>query len=241
MAVRGQRMRVKDTSPKVELLLKPCRGERLAQSDSPKASLFNRGDQMTPTQVALAQLHVATVQAWVTGLAIFLGPLVAVAITLRYQSWKDKRDARQRLFLTLMAERKGVMPTYQVTQALNTIDVVFAGKPRVLRRWHSYYTLLDQPTVGASQTHAWLDLLSEMARELGYKDLQQTDLDKFYLPKGHLDWHEVQMKTALEWIRVLENTSHFLAEGLKVKPPEASKASTAGEPASEPAESAPQH
>jgi len=50
-------------------------------------------------------------------------------------------------------------------------------------------------------------LLSEMAKTLGYKNLQQTDIDKFYSPKAHGSQSELNYKLQTEFLRVLENTS----------------------------------
>jgi len=38
--------------------------------------------------------------------AIVLGPVIAVLITLWYQRYKEKRDLKQRVFFELMANRK---------------------------------------------------------------------------------------------------------------------------------------
>ncbi len=50
-----------------------------------------------------------------------------------------------------------------------------------------------------------------MASELGYS-IQQTDLDKFYLPQGHADDAQFQRNVAQQWARVLENTERLLLE-----------------------------
>lgn len=166
---------------------------------------------MTPDQIALATLHAQEIQAWLTGIAIVLGPLAGVVFTLWFQSRKEKRDAKLNLFMALMAERKSPLVSQQVAQALNKIDVVFADARDVKARWHEYYALLHQPP-GELRTHKWLELLSTMAAELGYRDLAQVDLDKFYVPQGHVDDAEFQRKVGQQWARVLENTEHFVVQ-----------------------------
>lgn len=166
---------------------------------------------MTPDQIALAQLEIARLQVWITALAIFIGPLAGVVFTFWFQSRKDRSAERHGLFLTLMAERKAPFVSAQVAQALNKIDVVFSDCEKVKTLWHEYYTLLHQPH-GEPRAHKWLELPAAMATELHYSRLSQIDLDKFYIPQGHVDNAEFQRNVAAQWSRVLENTERFLVE-----------------------------
>ncbi len=164
---------------------------------------------MTPDQIAEAQLQLSNLQLWVTGLAIFLGPLFGVIFTFWFQSRKDKIEAKRKLFLTLMTDRKGLTVTAELANSLNTIDVVFSGNTKVKNLWHKYYALLAQP-FNEDRTHTWLELLEAMAKDLNYSSLSQVDLDKFYLPQGHADELKFRQKTAEQWLRVLENTENFV-------------------------------
>lgn len=164
---------------------------------------------MTPDQLALATLRTQELQVWITGIAIFLGPLTGVLLTLWLQSRKELRDAKHQLFLALMAERKALYVSFQVAQALNKIDVIFARNSEVKKCWHEYYTLLQQPA-GELRGHKWIELLTNMAKVLGYPSLSQVDLDKFYIPQGHADDAEFQRKVGQQWSRVLANTEHLM-------------------------------
>jgi len=144
-------------------------------------------------------------------LAIVLGPVTAVCVTLWFQSRKEKLAAKRQLFLSLMAERKNLTISPQVAQALNTIDVVFSDNREIVGIWHKYYALLAQQP-SQERDHTWLELLSAMAKDLRYPGLSQTDLDKFYLPQSHVDQLEFQKKAGEQWLRVLENTKRFLVE-----------------------------
>jgi hypothetical protein len=166
---------------------------------------------MTPDQIALANLDVAKLQLWVTGLAIFLGPLVGVIFTFWFQSRKDRAAEKHRLFLTLMGDRKALVISQQMAQALNTIDVVFSDSIQIRNLWHEYYALLHQPA-GELKVHKWLELLAAIAEELHYSHLPQTDLDKFYIPQGHADQLDFQREVQSEWLRVLRNTERFVVE-----------------------------
>lgn len=165
---------------------------------------------MTPQELAEMQVHLSKLQVCITALAILLGPLFGVIFTLWFQSRKEKKDAKLQLFLTLISERKANVST-QVAQALNKIDVIFSESEKIKNLWHECYTLLHQPP-GEPRAHKWLELLKAMSEELHYSHLSQLDLDKFYIPQGHIDDDELRRKTFQQWSRVLENTERFLVE-----------------------------
>lgn len=164
---------------------------------------------MSNDAIALAQLDVAQVQLWVTGLAIFLGPLAGVIFTFWFQARKDKRAEMQRLFHYLMGLRKAPLISPAMAAHLNTIDFVFHDNPQVRKVWKEYYPLLNE-FGSEAQKHKWLELLSEMARAMGYPKLSQVDIDKFYVPQGH--WNDIvhQQSVNAHLLRVLENTERFV-------------------------------
>ena len=164
---------------------------------------------MTPEQIALQTLRIQELQTWITALAIFLGPLCGVLFTLWFQARKERRDAKLQLFLVLMSERKSHFISKEITKALNQIDVVFADCQKIKTLWHKYYSLLSQ-TPGEERTHTWIELLASIANELNYKGLSQVDLDKFYIPQGHVDDAEFQRRMSGHWERVLQNTERFV-------------------------------
>lgn len=146
-------------------------------------------------------------------IAIILSPIIAVSISLWYQSYQSKRDAKLRLFITLMAHRKTLPPVPDFVNALNLIDVVFYKNEGIIGLWHEYYDLLHQEfseKVRESWDHKYLELLSEIAKELGYKGLKQTDIDKFYSPIAHGKQYLKNQELQEELLRVLKNTSSML-------------------------------
>jgi peroxiredoxin family protein len=169
---------------------------------------------MTPDQITQTQLNIALLQLIITSLAIFLGPLAGVFFTFWFQARKDKNKQKHNLFLILMSERKGLQMSPQMSQALNTIDIVYSDTPQVVNLWHKYYSLLAQPP-SEERAHTWLELLTTMAESLKYPNIKQTDLDKFYIPQGHADDIEFQRKVSHQWSRVLENTERLLVEPIK--------------------------
>ena len=141
-------------------------------------------------------------------LAIFLGPVTAVCITLWIQNRKAARDAKLQLFLTLLAERKGVAFSKRATDAMNTIDVIFHGDPKVVNLWHRHYGLRQMPQT-QELDHSWVELLTEMASVLRYSNLKQIDLDKCYTPVGHAEQAALQKELQIELLRVLKETKNF--------------------------------
>lgn len=166
---------------------------------------------MSADQIAAANLELVRAQVWITGLAIVLGPLLGAFFTMWAQGRKERQDAKVRLFTTLLAHRKANPFPYHVVGALNTIDVVFAKSQGVRDAWHKVYAQLMQGPGGEAFVHAWLELLSAMASDLGFKHLNAMDLDKFYMPQGLANMEQQQREILHELHRVLERTSHFLA------------------------------
>ena len=107
-----------------------------------------------------------------------------------------------------MAHRRS-SHSQETVDALNTISIIYADKPEVVKNWYEYFDILGQrPEVNWTQAgHSYLRLLSSMAKVLGYKNIDQVDLDRFYVPQGHIDEAEYQNKVQKELLRVLENSA----------------------------------
>lgn len=148
---------------------------------------------------------------------IVLGPVAAVIITLWYQARKEKRDAKRKLFVTLMASRKQIAFGIDAVNALNLIDVVFADNRQVVNLWHEYYALMCvKPEIDWERAgHTYLQMLSAMSHDLGYKHLQQVDIDKFYWPTGLAFKFEQNSRLQEEMLRVFSNTASLPSEPLK--------------------------
>lgn len=152
---------------------------------------------------------------WLLVLSTLFSPIIAVSVTLWWQDRKEKRDAKHKLFLSLMAHRKSIPLSPEWVNGLNTIDVVFADTPQVIDLWHKYYESLINPPVNENYQTRWhimLSMLTAMARALGHKNLEQTDIDKFYFPQGHSDQLEINYQCQTEWLRVLKATAHLNIE-----------------------------
>lgn len=119
-------------------------------------------------------------------IAIIFGPVSAIIISLWYQSRKQKRETKEKLFSILMGQRGTEPPSHELVSALNRIDVVFYNCPKVLAQWHKYYDILHQDwkTHHKQREDNYNDLLYEIACSLGYKTIKQTDIGKFITPRG---------------------------------------------------------
>jgi Family of unknown function (DUF6680) len=144
----------------------------------------------------------------ITVIALVAGPVIAVAITLWHQRRAEKRTAKERLFMTLMAHRKSFSPAPDWTNSLNLIDVVYADNPKIVGQWHSLYDILIQTPINMQRySYQYLELLSEMAKSLGYRSIQQTDIDKFYTPQAYGDQAVTNAEIQKELLRVLKATA----------------------------------
>ncbi len=96
-------------------------------------------------------------------IAVISGPILAVLITLWYQSRKEKRNDKYHLFTILMAHRKSNPPTVDLVRGLNLIDLVFSEHREIVGLWHQYFELLCQTPVNWQIVKAkYLDLLAEI-------------------------------------------------------------------------------
>ena len=158
--------------------------------------------------------------------AIIIGPIAAVVITLWWQQRKEKRDGKIKLFMALLAYRKSYPVSAEWAKGLNLIDAVFPASAKILELWHQYYDMLmvqhpDQAQQ-ISQNHKYIELMSAMAAELGFCKLQQTEIDKFYIPQAHADQANMNAAIQMEFLRVLKNTERLVVvpkQLVQIEPP----------------------
>lgn len=128
----------------------------------------------------LSSIILASVQI----LAVTATPFTLWYVQKKYQDREAKKDAKLNLFLTLMANRKSNPVTKDWVDALNTIDVVFQNSQRVRSAWRAYFDSLDNRSQHFDNNNAFqLDLLTEIAKDVGYDNLKQTEIDRFYSPQ----------------------------------------------------------
>ena len=127
-----------------------------------------------------------------------------------YQNRGIKRKAKQDLFLKLISLRKSNSEWREWSTALNQIDVVFQDNKEVRIAWRAYFDSLHPKSQHFEKSNTFmLDLLSEMAKVLKYKDLKQTDIDTYYTPQNILDTKNADDLIRRHILRLLINTEHL--------------------------------
>ncbi len=149
--------------------------------------------------------------------ALLLSPVVAVLVTIWIQVHQQTHARKERLFETLMKFRMANPPPRELVDALNLIDVVFKSNDEVRRLWKDYFEMLCRPRTSNPEQDVlrakYLDLLSAIAKDLGYSRIQQTDIARFYVPQYHEDEFGWSLRFRKELLRVLESTEHLVVKG----------------------------
>jgi len=151
-------------------------------------------------------------EAWLTIIAIILGPLLAFEVQRRRDNRRERRQRKIEIYTKLMLTLKVSMAPIHI-DAINSIQVEFYAQKgpdkKVLDAWRLYTSHLNK----RQQDDRWLekkfdlliDLIYEMGQSLGYKDIDKAAIrDNTYLPQGYVDveaeWHRVRKG----WLEVLD-------------------------------------
>jgi hypothetical protein len=157
-----------------------------------------------------------TFEQIVTVVALVLGPLLAVAITLFAQHLNNVRAQRLWIFQTLMAFRMDAFNAERI-KALALIDVAFHNVASIRQKWKEYYEALNNPIYKEGQNNAvnaWNKkqnvMLAEMAQFLGYgKQIGYEEIERAYAPMLFANNAARGEKLATEVLRVLENSENL--------------------------------
>lgn len=121
-----------------------------------------------------------------TLVALVIGPLLAVWVTIGHETRKEKIGAQRQLFLTLMVGRQAFPIPPEWARALNVIDAVYADHSAVITAWHDMFAYMNRPPMDTVEfDRKRTKLLSEMAKALGYTSLEQVDIARYYTPEQH--------------------------------------------------------
>src|ERR1017187_9002244 len=151
-------------------------------------------------------------------------------MTLWWQQRKEKRSFQINVFSTLMMHRKANPPTADWVNCVNLIDVVFAENKDVLAKWHELYGILCIPAQIGTEIHqrTYIEMLSEMAKALGFNKLQQTDIDKFYSPQAYAVQAAAQQELQNLARGFFENVNRLIAS--QQQPPSVSQSNQPSPP-----------
>lgn len=138
-------------------------------------------------------LNVAILVA--TAVAIVLGPIVAVRLTLRFEVSREKLRRKYETFHTLMKTRRVTLSADHVT-ALNVIQTEFHDDEKVIAAYKKYIDNLGGPTLPTGSTEeavrkfletrddVFNEMMFEIGRHLGFS-LDKRELAKYsYAPQG---------------------------------------------------------
>ncbi len=132
--------------------------------------------------------------SFLTILAIISGPIAAVQVQKWKEGYKEKSERRVNVFKTLMATR-GERVSFNHVRALNMIDIEFYDEKNITDAWKCYLDCLNEKLDNGQEQalKIWADkrdglfveLLSEMAKSLGYH-FDDVYLKKaVYTPRAH--------------------------------------------------------
>jgi Family of unknown function (DUF6680) len=140
---------------------------------------------------------------------LFLSPIIAVLLTIWYQNRQSRRFAKMNLFIDLVSFRHHIPLPWQYTVALNRIDVIFHKQNDIRHLWHEYYDLIckDQILdVPDRVNEKKIALISRIANHLGYNNIDQIFLQRYYQTKGSYDQIVGDNELKTELLRVLKST-----------------------------------
>jgi hypothetical protein len=131
----------------------------------------------------------------ITAVAIVVGPIVAVQITLRFEEKREKRRRKYDTFHALMRTRRVTLSPDHVT-ALNVIQTEFHDDDRVITAYKKYIDNLGGPALPPGSTNeairhfvderddAFNEMMFELGKHLGFR-LDKRELAKYsYAPQG---------------------------------------------------------
>ena len=136
-----------------------------------------------------------TISDFLTIIAIFTGPIVAVQLTRHLDKKKEIRERKLQVFKTLMATRQYTI-SYDHVLTLNKIDLEFNGNNKnekeVINAWKAYLDSLSTKSESSEflftkRTELLVELLHKMAIVLDY-DFDKTHIkNSSYAPIAHVD------------------------------------------------------
>lgn len=122
-------------------------------------------------------------------IAIIVIPIFAVLIGQWLQNRSEKRKDKVRVFSHLMSYRVIGYVDQQSVNILNLIPIVFNDDKNVIEKYNIYLKSLNIKTEDFPQKQKEIEnnktkMLEEMAKNLGYKNINWEIIQNPYLPQG---------------------------------------------------------
>jgi hypothetical protein len=151
-------------------------------------------------------------EAWLTIIAIIIGPLLAFEVQRERDNRRERRNRRLDIYRRLMMTLKVPLAPSHV-DALNLIPLEFDAMKddgrNVLDAWRLYSSHLnnrqnaDQHWVN-KKFDLLVDLVYLIGQSLGYKNIDKATIrDNTYLPQGYVDVEQELHQIRKTWLEVL--------------------------------------
>ena len=115
--------------------------------------------------------------------------------------------------MKLIANRKAFPIRTEYVDALNKIDVIFQDNTKVRDAWKIYFdSLHPQSPKNANAPTYQIELLSEIAKDLNYKNLTPSELVNFYSPQQFENELYINAQIQNELLRVLTKSQSFSSD-----------------------------
>jgi hypothetical protein len=137
---------------------------------------------------------------WAVVLATFVGPIVAVIITLWYQERSSRNKSREDLFVAMMRTRRTPI-NIEFVGALNLVPVHFWKDRLVMQRYAELMAVFSDPSWSVIEARSRLVeqvevkvayLLSELSKAVSRPVEQLEILRGAYAPQGWKDEEQAQ-------------------------------------------------
>jgi hypothetical protein len=147
--------------------------------------------------------------------AIIVGPIVAVKITLRHETEREKRNRKYQTFHALMKTRRITLSSDHVT-ALNVIQTEFHDDEKVIAAYKKYIENLAGQSLPATadqdeirrfvdtRDDIFNEMMFEIGRHLGFT-FDKRELAKYsYAPQGWVNMEAEQNAIRLLMLELLQ-------------------------------------
>ena len=113
--------------------------------------------------------------------------LLATLVTILWQKVSEEKHSKRDVFETLMSYRYDICDEKNVA-ALNKIDVIFKQNKNVLNAYKEFKSEADNAALNLDKPNHIFDkhlkILEEMAKCLGFKNINWEIIKAYYLPQG---------------------------------------------------------
>jgi hypothetical protein len=123
-------------------------------------------------------------QLWIPIIASVVSATLGALLAYLWTTRNDRRKDKKQILNALMAHRGVTVRDENWTRALNLIDLTFYDNKKIKELRVKYFSSLRPPTFDTGDHNKiLLDLIFEMAKDIGYSSLKQTDIMDYYYPQ----------------------------------------------------------